>query len=106
MNYSRWQLWVDASWADDWEQVLARVNSPWSLELVTLGASSRSHAQPVDGRWAQVRGVDVSGAILLRPDGHVIWRCMSLPLDPEQTLEAVLSALPFGVIRAKEERYA
>ena len=106
LNYSRWQLWVDASWADDWEQVLARVNSPWSLELVTLGASSRSHAQPVDGRWAQVRGVDVSGAILLRPDGHVIWRCMSLPLDPEQTLEAVLSALPFGVIRAKEERYA
>lgn len=106
LDYAHWQLWVDDAWAGEWAQVLAQVNSPWPLTLVSLGAGDGADARPVDGRWSKIRGVDASGAILLRPDGHVIWRCSSLPIDAVDALEAVLSVLPFGVSRAKEKHHA
>lgn len=37
-------------------------------------------------RWAQQAGIDESGAILVRPDGHVAIRCPTLPQVPERML--------------------
>jgi len=46
--------------------------------------SSASRASPPavameypDGMWQRVREVRAGGAILVRPDGHVAWRCSS-----------------------------
>lgn len=53
----------------------------------TLPADSKpSNGKPVQmvgldvaGRWPEVREVNATGAILVRPDGHVAWRSMGAP---------------------------
>lgn len=38
-------------------------------------------------------GITSTGAVLVRPDGHVAWRAPSLPPDPAATLRTALNAL-------------
>lgn len=38
-------------------------------------------------------GITPTGAVLVRPDGHVAWRASSLPPDPAATLRTALNAL-------------
>src|SRR5262249_44283934 len=40
--------------------------------------------------WNDLYGVDVGGAVLVRPDGHVAWRCRSQSTEPETAMAAVL----------------
>ena len=63
------------------------------LELATLRRHYAAHPQPdagagrarspavaqegPDGMWQRVRETTAGGAILVRPDGHVGWRCSS-----------------------------
>ena len=30
--------------------------------------------------WEELSGTKASGALLVRPDGHVAWRCLALPM--------------------------
>ena len=39
------------------------------------GAAADSVFTDSSGRWEAVRGVGAGGAVLVRPDGHVAWRC-------------------------------
>jgi 2,4-dichlorophenol 6-monooxygenase len=39
-----------------------------------------------DGSWADLRGHDEAGALLIRPDGHVAMRAASAPADHRQAL--------------------
>lgn len=43
-------------------------------------------------RWAKAYGVGPTGAVLVRPDGHVGWRVADLPADAD-TVTAVLRAI-------------
>jgi 2-polyprenyl-6-methoxyphenol hydroxylase-like FAD-dependent oxidoreductase len=40
--------------------------------------------------FPEAHGVGTSGAVLVRPDGYVGWRCAALPPDPAATLRAAL----------------
>lgn len=42
------------------------------------------------GAWLDLYGVDVDGAVLVRPDGHVAWRATSEGADPSGDLIPVL----------------
>ena len=42
-------------------------------------------------------GITSTGAVLVRPDGHVAWRAPSLPADPAATLRTALNALGLRV---------
>lgn len=44
-----------------------------------------------DGTWAEVRGHDASGAVLIRPDGHVGMRALTAPDDHRAVLDEALS---------------
>ncbi len=46
-----------------------------------------------EGCFGEAYGVHDSGAVLVRPDGVVAWRALSLVADPEQTLRAMLARL-------------
>jgi 2,4-dichlorophenol 6-monooxygenase len=44
----------------------------------------------VAGHWASVRGISSDGALLVRPDQHVAWRCPSAPSDPAHEIRNAL----------------
>jgi hypothetical protein len=46
-----------------------------------------------DGAWEKVYGVERDGAVLVRPDGHVAWRCPTSKPQPKGELESVLSSI-------------
>jgi hypothetical protein len=78
-----------AAWRDAALQVANRLG----VELVARRIGAGGDLVAVDGRWPSAYGVSSSGAVLVRPDGLVIWRAEQRVEHPELTLEAVLADL-------------
>ena len=57
------------------------------LDVVHLGVDVRDRT----GAWAAVAGVANAGALLVRPDQHVLWRAAGMAADPALTLRRVLA---------------
>ncbi len=94
-------LLVDPAWRDDWEEALrqARDALSYPVTLLCVGDGEGADATPEDNLWFERRGVDSSGAVLIRPDGHVAWRSRSLPADPAQRLREVFEHLSLAFNR-------
>ena len=43
--------------------------------------------------WRDIYGIEESGAVLVRPDGHVAWRSAAMVGDPAGTLATAMSAI-------------
>ncbi len=57
-----------------------------------------------DHRWAMIYGVEEDGAVLVRPDGYVAWRCAALKAEPEAEIEMALStALVKQAVRQRQK---
>jgi 2,4-dichlorophenol 6-monooxygenase len=98
-DYGALALWVAPAWREEWQQALS-VAQPLlraPVRLISVGDGDDADAVPVDGRWAERSGVETSGAMLVRPDGHVIWRSRALPTDPTDALKRVFSQLDGAV---------
>ncbi|MEZ5740956.1 MAG: FAD-dependent monooxygenase [Burkholderiaceae bacterium] len=61
-----------------WPEAAARLVEP-CLRTVVIGAPG---LLDVYCSWSRVREVDEAGALLVRPDGVVAWRCMEPEQDP------------------------
>lgn len=96
-DYAALQLWVTPAWREEWSEAmqLADPEGALAVRMVSVGDGDGEGADavPFDGRWAQIRGVDASGALLVRPDGHVIWRSRAMPLHPVQELTQVFESV-------------
>jgi putative polyketide hydroxylase len=46
-----------------------------------------------DGRFAEAFGLSPSGAVIVRPDGHVAWRAVGDIAASPDTVQRVMSAL-------------
>lgn len=66
------------------------------IDILVIGA--RGDYQDVDGLWAGLREVSTGGAVLVRPDGHVAWRCADRQTDPVAALEGALSQSLCGLL--------
>ena len=44
----------------------------------TAATPNASTYLDTDGQWPKLSGTTVDGLILVRPDGHVLWRCKNL----------------------------
>ena len=63
------------------------------LAVHRIGSSPGSgDAWAPDGAWHAAYGVGPDGAVLVRPDGFITWRCPAAPADPEAALASALSA--------------
>ena len=60
------------------------------LDLEVLAIGEGGDVQDPQGEWAALREVSESGAILLRPDGHVAWRAAHSVPEPLVDLGAAL----------------
>ena len=98
----RMTLLVDAAAGGAWAVGAAKVDVGSELLRVvavsTASDSVESSGEAVDkvvqlatdpcGGWASKRQVEPTGALLVRPDGHLAWRCERLP--PEADAESLV----------------
>jgi hypothetical protein len=78
-----------------WSQAVRAVGAANALPLRCLAIGSEGAAEVVDddGAWLRLSEVEPTGAVLVRPDGHVAWRSLRLPAQPGEELQAVLERL-------------
>ncbi len=78
-----------------WREAVAAAVADLSLPLRCLGIGPEEDADLVDtpGAWTTLSEIEPTGAVLVRPDGHVGWRTKSLPGDPARQLADVMARL-------------
>ncbi|CAB4927380.1 unannotated protein [freshwater metagenome] len=76
------QGWIDAASA---------LSAQLGVQIEALRTGAGADLVPVDGGWAQLRGHDDAGAVLVRPDGHVAMRAASAAADPQAELDHAMS---------------
>jgi len=78
--------------AQSWRQAVRTVSASLRMPIACLvvGAGSDADFRDVAGAWPALSEVERSGAVLVRPDGHVAWRSRGLPDGPVEALDAAL----------------
>jgi 2-polyprenyl-6-methoxyphenol hydroxylase-like FAD-dependent oxidoreductase len=71
-----------------WADAVASIASV-PLACVTIGRDVEER----DRAWSELLGIEPTGALLVRPDQHVAWRCHALPGDPRRALEDGLARI-------------
>ncbi|MCX2182074.1 FAD-dependent monooxygenase [Streptomyces sp. SKN60] len=74
-----------------WQEAARAVAHELDLPLTVHGIGAE--LIDVDDRWPELYGVTAQGAVLVRPDGVVAWRCADAPIFARDTLRAVLVRL-------------
>jgi 2,4-dichlorophenol 6-monooxygenase len=78
------------NWQTSAEQIAERVRTPITVHVI----GERGGLYDPYGDWANRCEVDTTGAVLVRPDGHVVWRCpTATPDGPQQLSDAIERAL-------------
>jgi 2,4-dichlorophenol 6-monooxygenase len=73
-------------WCAAARELAAELGLPLAAERIGPGAELRDRYD----EWKAVRGHEETGAVLVRPDGHVAFRAASAHPDPEAALRAAL----------------
>ena len=73
-----------------WVEAARAAGAELGLDLVVHRIGYQQDYEDVCGDWARVRGIGDRGALLVRPDQHVAWRCPELPDEPAAELIAAL----------------
>jgi 2,4-dichlorophenol 6-monooxygenase len=80
-----------------WEGAAEKVAAELGLPLRTVVIGPGREVTDLYYDWSKLREVEEGGALLVRPDKHIGWRCHSLPEDPATSLrEALVSILGLG----------
>jgi 2,4-dichlorophenol 6-monooxygenase len=78
------------SWHTNAKQIAERVRVPVTVQVI----GERGGLWDPYGDWANRSEVDTTGCVLVRPDGHVIWRSpTATPDGPQQLSDAIDRAL-------------
>lgn len=76
-------------WAQAAEEVSQQLGA--TIRAVVIGPGKDITDLYFD--WDRLRGVAEDGAVLVRPDKHVGWRCATLPDEPTAVLQATVSSI-------------
>ena len=63
------------------------------LEIRVISVGFRQDYMDAYGDWVKVRGVEEDGAVLVRPDQFVAWRCKSITQVKEKRLVEVMQTV-------------
>jgi len=90
-------LLTAASGKRAWLSAAMKIKAKRSMPVLCLSIGSEKGVSLVDthNAWSKYSEVDVDGAVLVRPDGHVAWRVRSLPKAPAKQLRAILHQLSY-----------
>ncbi|HEX9077621.1 MAG TPA: FAD-dependent monooxygenase, partial [Anaerolineae bacterium] len=76
------QSWCDAA------KTISRSGAV-PIQMFRVGPGGDVHGP--DHAWVEKYGVEEDGAVLVRPDGYVAWRCATSKAEPETEMEMALS---------------
>ncbi len=76
-----------------WQSAATVVAERLGVKLVQAAIGAGQAYTDVDGQWAALREISEQGALLVRPDNHVGWRCHAAVGDATATLESALRGL-------------
>lgn len=76
-----------APWRDAAAELAASDGPEVPLHVRVVGRWMRD----TDGSFAEAYGLEDGGAVLVRPDGVVAWRCLTAPLDHGRALAAAVA---------------
>ncbi len=73
-----------------WISAAEAVSRSLGIRIDVHRVGPDTDVRDVDGRWAQLTGLPLAGALLVRPDDFVAWRADALPASPESELRQAL----------------
>ncbi len=76
-----------------WHEAAGRAARAFDIAIDAMVIDEAGALQDPQGMWMRLREVGPGGAILVRPDAHVAWRSMTLPVDPSAALIGALQAV-------------
>lgn len=78
-----------AAWCEAAREVASRFN----VTLAAYRVGQKADLLDPENCWQHKAGIQADGALLVRPDGFVAWRCRNRTGAPQQVLEQVLARL-------------
>jgi putative polyketide hydroxylase len=83
--------------AEPWRTAATAATATFCVGVKTFAIAPTAPGELVDvgdpGTWRETYQLEESGAVLVRPDGHVLARWRALPDDPAHEVASALSAL-------------
>ncbi|TQL67914.1 2,4-dichlorophenol 6-monooxygenase [Nocardioides albertanoniae] len=76
-----------------WTDAAAKVGAELGVDIQTVAIGRGQEVDDAYGAWSAASEIDDHGALLVRPDRYVAWRCSSHDGDPTATLRAVLTSV-------------
>jgi 2-polyprenyl-6-methoxyphenol hydroxylase-like FAD-dependent oxidoreductase len=95
LDGERFLLLVHPAGRQSWNNAVAALQKEIAFPISCLSIGPQEMADLIDeqGAWPRLSEIEATGAILVRPDGHVAWRCQRMPNDPLVVLRNVLNIL-------------
>jgi 2,4-dichlorophenol 6-monooxygenase len=78
---------------DNWVSAVTVVAEKFGIRVKAAQIGPGCEYTNPDGTWPQLRQVDDTGAILVRPDNHVAWRSVADVTDPVDELSRAFAAI-------------
>ena len=77
--------------AEEWESAAKAASTEHDMDVRVVSIGEGGSYQDSEGDWTRVRGIDASGAILVRPDNFVAWRAATAGPDSTAALCAAVA---------------
>ncbi|GAA1667768.1 hypothetical protein [Streptomyces yatensis] len=75
---------------DPWAQAARAAGKETGVPVTAVTLGSDLEVRVAEGCWEDVAGLTEGGALLVRPDGQVAWRCAGTGADHGRRMERVL----------------
>ena len=74
-----------------WREITARVGEQFGLDICCFGVGEAGGLKDIENTFLDRYGLQRDGAVLVRPDGYIAWRCQTAPTDAREQLAGALA---------------
>lgn len=79
--------------SEPWQIAVNQLAETLPFPIIVYKIAPDGDLTDLENNWQNVYGIEANGAVLVRPDGHVAWRSISMGNKPKQELEKCLSSM-------------